>query len=87
MAHKLVAASDRRPGSKAGTGPLEIIALKQPFAACGKLRSVIMEPSRIARTAPMPLDKKLADPARRELFSDLPVHGNNISRLNEVFVA
>jgi hypothetical protein len=35
----------------------EIIALEQPFAACGKLRPKLMEPGRIARSAQMPLDE------------------------------
>jgi hypothetical protein len=40
-------------------GPHEIIALKRPFAACGKLAATIIEPSRIARSARMPLDKSV----------------------------
>jgi hypothetical protein len=40
-----------------GTGRHEVVALKRQVAACGKLRRTSMEPSGIARTAPMPLDK------------------------------
>jgi predicted DNA-binding ribbon-helix-helix protein len=41
---------------KTATGPREIVALKQPFAACVKLGPMFMEPSRIARSLKMPLD-------------------------------
>lgn len=43
-------------GPLPGTGPYEVIALKQPFAASGKLRPRVMEISGIARNAQMPLD-------------------------------
>jgi hypothetical protein len=46
------------------TGLHEIIALKRPFSACGKLRAMTMEPSRIARSALMLLDKTVP-PIRR----------------------
>jgi hypothetical protein len=42
-----------------GTDNHEIGAVKQSFAACGKLAAMTMGPRRIARSAQMPLDKSV----------------------------
>jgi hypothetical protein len=44
-------------GQERGTGSHKIIALHRRFAARGKLRLTIMEPSRIARSAQLPVNK------------------------------
>jgi hypothetical protein len=46
-------------GQERGTGSHKIIALHRRFAARGKLRLTIMEPSRIARSAKMRSDKSV----------------------------
>jgi len=51
------ASGSTRP--KPGTGSHEIVATNRPFAACGNLRPTIMEPSRTARSAQMPLEKSV----------------------------
>jgi hypothetical protein len=42
-----------------GGGPHEIVAFKQPFTACGKLRPEVYGARRVARSAQMPLDKSV----------------------------
>jgi hypothetical protein len=51
--------------------PDESVALKQPVAACGKLRLRFMEPSWIARSAQMPLVKYL--PLNHDFSDQHPV--------------
>jgi hypothetical protein len=46
-------------GPNPATGPHKIVALKRPFAVGRKLRPKFMEPSRIARSAQMALDKSV----------------------------
>jgi hypothetical protein len=43
-------------GPRPGTGLHQLVALKQPFAGCVKLRPKFIEPGRIARNAQMPLN-------------------------------
>jgi hypothetical protein len=62
-----VAELNRSNRPRPATSPHEILALKQPFAACGKLRPKFMGPRRTARSAQMPLNKSFDTdtPARR----------------------
>ena len=45
------ASADPATGPKTGNGPNEIVALKQSFAACGKLAAMSNQPVLSARSA------------------------------------